>query len=397
MTKDLAQVLAQRVERIKPSFTITFAALAEELKAEGKPIINLTIGEPDFDTPKSIKAAAIKAINEGHTKYTPVDGIKSLKKAISNKFKQDNQLHYDLNQILVSSGAKQSLANLFSAILNPGDEVIIPAPYWVSYPDIVKLADGNPVILKTDYSSHFKITPAQLSRAITPNTRAIIINSPSNPSGMSYTAEELEALAEVLLRHPGIIIASDDIYEKNIWDNEPFVNIVNVCPALYGRAVVINGVSKTYAMTGWRIGYAAGPAKIIAAMKKVQSQTTSNPCSISQYAALAALEGNQSCVAKMTKSYKERHDYFVGELQKIPGVTCLPSDGTFYSFPYMGELLTRLNLQTDLDLAEYLLNKADIATIPGSAFGAPGYIRFCYTTSMENLKETIKRMRHLLT
>lgn len=394
MTKDLALELAQRVQRIKPSPTIAVATRAEELQAEGKPIISLSIGEPDFDTPEHIKEAAIIAIRSGHTKYTAVDGIKPLKQAVIEKFKRENHLNYELNQILVSCGAKHSIYNLLSAVINPGDEVIIPAPYWVSYPDMVKLADGNPVIVKTDFAQQFKMTPAQLNAAITDKTRVIILNSPSNPTGIAYTASELQALGEVILKHPGIIVLSDDIYEHNMWNHTPFANIVNACDELYDRTIVINGVSKSYAMTGWRIGYAAGPAKIIAAMKKAQSQSTSNPTSISQYAALAALTGDQSCVAMMTKAYKERHDYVVSELQKMPGFKCIPSDGTFYTFPSVEGLIKKEGrITNDLELSEYLLSEADIAVIPGSAFGAPGHIRICYTTNMSNLVEAMTRLR----
>jgi aspartate aminotransferase len=394
MTKDLAQELAQRVQRIKPSPTLAVSARAEELQAEGKPIINLSVGEPDFDTPEHIKEAAVKAVQDGHTKYTAVDGTKGLKQAIIDKFKRENKLNYELNQILVSCGAKHSIYNLLSAILNPGDEVIIPAPYWVSYPDMVKLSDGNPVIVKTDFAQHFKMTPAQLNAAITENTRVVILNSPSNPTGIGYSADELKALGEVILRHPGVIVASDDIYEHTIWNNKPFTNILNACPELYERCIVINGVSKAYAMTGWRIGYAAGPAKIIAAMKKAQSQSTSNPASISQYAALAALEGDQSCIETMTKAYKERHDFLVAELQKIQGVKCLPSDGTFYTFPSVEGLFNKdKGITNDIEFAEFLLNKAELAIIPGSAFGAPGHIRISYATSMKNVVDAVERLK----
>lgn len=397
MNKDLALALSQRVQRIKPSPTLSVAAQAEELRTAGKNIIDLSVGEPDFDTPKPIKQAAIQAIRDGHTKYTAVDGIKPLKQAVVDKFARDNNLSYGLNQVIVSCGGKHSFYNLFSAIINPGDEVIIPAPYWVSYPDMVKLTDGNPVIVKTDFDKSFKMSPAQLQAAITDKTRAVIFNSPSNPTGMAYTKEELAALGEVLLEHPSILVISDDIYEHNLWHNTPFSNILNACPSLYDRCVVINGVSKAYAMTGWRIGYAAGPAKIIMAMKKVQSQSTSNPASISEYAALAALTGNQSCIAKMTKAYHQRHDYIVGELQKMPGVKCLPSDGTFYTFPLVeGWYSIAPNITNDLELAEYLLTKAEIAVIPGSAFGMPGHIRISYATKLENLKMAVERIQELV-
>ncbi len=394
MTKDLALELSQRVQRIKPSPTLAVSAKAEELQAEGKPIINLSLGEPDFDTPKHIKEAAIKAIRDGHTKYTAVDGIKPLKKAIVDKFEHENHLKYELNQILVSCGAKHSIYNLLSAVLNPGDEVIIPAPFWVSYPDMVKLADGNPVIIKTDYTQQFKMTPAQLNAAITQNTRVVILNSPSNPTGMAYSAEELQALGEVILRHPGIIVVSDDIYEHTLWSHTPFTNILNACPDLYDRCIVINGVSKSYAMTGWRIGYAAGPSKIIAAMKKVQSQSTSNPASISQYAALAALTSDQSCITTMVNAYKERHDFLISEFKKISSIKCIPSDGTFYTFPSVEALFNKeANITNDIEFAEFLLKEEEIAVIPGSAFGAPGHIRISYATSMKNLVEAMQRLR----
>ena len=397
MTKDLAQELATRIQRIKPSPTLAVSARAEELQAEGKNIINLSVGEPDFDTPQHIKQAAISAIQAGHTKYTAVDGIKSLKQAIIKKFSNENNLKYALNQILVSSGAKHSLYNLFTSIINPGDEVIIPAPYWVSYPDMVMLAEGSPVIVKTDFSQQFKMTPAQLEAAITEKTRAVIFNSPSNPTGITYSKAELVELGRIILKHPKIMVISDDIYEHNLWNHLPFTNILNACPELYERCIVVNGVSKAYAMTGWRIGYAAGPTKIIAAMKKAQSQSTSSPSTISQYAALAALEGDQTCVRTMTDAYRERHDYFVGELQRIPGIQCTPSDGTFYTFPSVQELLTKNpEVTNDLQFAEYLLAKADLAVIPGSAFGTPGHIRLSYATSMKNLIEAVQRLRNAI-
>lgn len=385
--------LASRVQRIKPSPTLAVSARADELKAAGKKIISLSVGEPDFDTPTHIKEAAIRAIHNGMTKYTAVDGIPTLKKAIITKFVRDNELQYATDQILVSCGAKHSLYNLFAAILNAGDEVIIPAPYWVSYPDMVKLADAVPVIVKADDQQNFKITPAQLEAAITPQTRLVILNSPSNPTGVAYSKKELAALGDVLLRYPNIIIVSDDIYEHNLWSTEPFANILIACPALYDRTIIVNGVSKSYAMTGWRIGYAAGPAKIIAAMKKIQSQSTSNPCSIAQAAAETAINGDQTCIKVMTDAYKERHDFIVKELNQMPGVKCLPADGTFYSFPNVeGVIQKASDITNDLELSEYLLNVAEIAVVPGSAFGAPGYIRLSYATSMENIKEAMKRM-----
>jgi aspartate aminotransferase len=394
MTNDLALVLADRVQRIKPSPTLSVSARADELVEAGKPIINLSVGEPDFDTPDHIKEAAIKAIRDGRTKYTAVDGIKPLKQAIVNKFAKENKLNYALNQVLVSCGAKHSIYNLFAAVINPGDEVIIPAPYWVSYPDMALLVDGKPVIITTSFADSFKLKPEQLEAAITDKTRVIMLNSPSNPTGVAYTVDELKALGEVIKRHPRVIVASDDIYEHNLWSQPTFCNIVNACPELMNRTVVINGVSKSYAMTGWRIGYAAGPANIIAAMKKVQSQCTSNPTSAAQYAALAALEGDQGCIKMMTAAYKERHDFVISELQKIPGVRCIPSDGTFYTFPSVEGLLNKASgITNDMEFSEFLLNEANIAVVPGSAFGAPGHIRIAYTTSMNNLVKAMQSFR----
>lgn len=389
-----AITLTERVQRIKPSPTLAVSAKADELIAAGKPVINLSVGEPDFDTPEHIKAAAIEAIHAGHTKYTAVDGIKPLKQAIIDKLKKDNGLTYALNQILVSDGAKHSLYNALTALVQAGDEVIIPAPYWVSYPDMVKLVDGTPVEIKTTKHQQFKLSPAQLEAAITPKTRCVIINSPSNPTGKAYSREELAALGQVLLKHPHVVIISDDIYECNQWNHLPFNNIVMACPELYDRTLVINGVSKTYAMTGWRIGYTAGPANVIAAMKKAQSQSTSNPTSIAQYAALAALTGDQSCTATMTEAYHERHNAFVAALNDIPGIECQPSDGTFYVFPSVEGLLNKVpHITTDLALSEYFLNEALVAVVPGSASGADGHIRISYATSMENVLEAAKRLK----
>src|SRR3990167_4802025 len=384
---------ADRVQRIKPSPTLAVSARAEELQRMGKKIINLSVGEPDFDTPQHIKDAAIKAIRDGLTKYTAVDGTTSLKQAICDKFNRENQLHYQLNQVVVSCGAKHSLFNLFETLVNPGDEVIVPAPYWVSYPDMVLLADGVPVIITTDATQQFKITPAQLDAAITAKTRLLVLNSPSNPTGIAYTAAELNALGAVLLKHPHVLIVSDHIYEHILWNHTPFTNIVMACPKLYEQCIVVNGVSKAYAMTGWRIGYAAGPAKIIAAMKKVQSQVTSNPSSISQAAAEAGLNGDNTCIHQMCQSFKNRHDFVYGELQAMPGVHCLSGDGTFYSFPSIADLLGRNKLTNDIEFADYLLNEADIALVPGSAFGAPGHLRISYATSMEKLQQAMKNMR----
>ncbi|MBL7250161.1 pyridoxal phosphate-dependent aminotransferase [Alloalcanivorax marinus] len=389
--------LSDRVQRIKPSPTLAITSKAAELRAEGKDIIGLGAGEPDFDTPDHIKQAAIDAINAGKTKYTPVDGTPGLKKAIINKFKNENGLDYEPAQILVSSGGKQSFFNMALALLNDGDEAIIPAPYWVSYPDMVKVAGGVPVVLETDVDSRFKITPEQLEAAITPKTRLFVINSPSNPSGMAYSKEELAALGAVLEKHPDIVVATDDMYEHILWTGKPFVNIVNACPALYDRTVVMNGVSKAYSMTGWRIGYAGGPQKLIAAMKKVQSQSTSNPASISQAAAEAALAGDQQCVKDMVKAFKERHDYVVDALNKLPGVTCAAGDGTFYAFPdFSGAIATMDGVESCTDLAAKLLETAEVALVPGSAFGAPGCLRLSFATGMDTLKEAIRRIEQAL-
>ena len=390
--------LANRVQRVKPSATLAITARVAELRAAGKDIIGLGAGEPDFDTPDHIKAAAIKAIQDGFTRYTAVDGMPSLKQAIITKFKNDNGLDYAPEQILVSCGGKQSFYNLAQALLNPGDEVIIPAPYWVSYPDMVLLAEGEPVIIHAGVESNFKITPEQLEAAITPKSRIFVINSPSNPTGVAYSKAELAALAEVLKRFPQVLIATDDMYEHILWSKEPFSNIVNACPELYERSIVLNGVSKVYAMTGWRIGYAGGPAELIKAMKKVQSQSTSNPASISQVAAQEALQGDQSCIQPMIKAFKERHDYVVAALNKIDGVTCLPADGTFYVFPHVQTVIDRLDgVNDDIDLAEYLLDEAGVALVPGSAFGAPGYVRISFATSMEILNDALTRLANALT
>lgn len=389
--------LSKRVQRVKPSPTLAVDARAKALMAEGRDIINLGAGEPDFDTPEHIKQAAIDALGAGFTKYTPVDGTAGLKQAIIDKFRRDNQLDYSPEQILVSVGGKQSFYNLAQAILDEGDEVIILAPYWVSYPDMVLLADGIPVIINGDQSQGFKITAEQLEQAITPKTRLLVLNSPSNPTGVAYSAAELESLAEVLLKHPQVVIATDDMYEHILWRDEPFSNIVNVCPQLYERSMVLNGVSKAYAMTGWRIGYAAGPADIIKAMKKIQSQSTSGPTSIAQVAAQAALEGDQGCVADMVSAFKSRHDYVVEALNKINGVQCLPSQGTFYSFPSFQQAIAAIDgIDDDLALAEYMLNEIGVATVPGTAFGAPGHLRLSFATSQHNLEQAIARINKML-
>jgi aspartate aminotransferase len=390
--------LANRIQRIKPSPTLAVTARVAELRAAGKDIIGLGAGEPDFDTPEHIRAAAIAAIHAGFTRYTAVDGTAELKRAIIAKFRRDNGLEYRPEQILVSCGGKQSFFNLVQALLNPGDEVIIPAPYWVSYPDMVRLADGEPVIIRAGVETGFKITPEQLKAAITARTRLFVINSPSNPTGVAYSAQELKALGEVLRHHPQVLIATDDMYERILWSAEPFCNILQPCPELYERTIVLNGVSKAYAMTGWRIGYAGGPTELIQAMKKVQSQSTSNPTSISQVAAQAALDGDQSCLQPMLKAFRQRHDFVVEALNRIPGVVCLPADGAFYCFPFFQEVINKLDgVADDVELAEYLLDKAGVALVPGAAFGAPGYLRLSYATGLDTLKTALERLTKALT
>jgi aspartate aminotransferase len=385
--------LSQRVQSIKPSQTLAITARAKELREQGQDIIGLGAGEPDFDTPDHIKDAAKQAIDDGFTKYTAVDGTPTLKQAIIDKFSRDNDLNYDMNQILVSVGGKQTIFNLAQALLNPGDEVIIPAPYWVSYPDIALLAGGVPVFVSAGIEQGYKISPEQLEASITPRTRLIFINSPSNPTGAVYSREELTALGDVLRKHPDIVIATDDMYEHILWTDEPFVNIANTCPDMIDRIVVMNGDSKAYSMTGWRIGYCGGPAKLIAAMKKIQSQSTSNPCSISQKAAEAALNGDQGCIEPMLKAFKERHDFVVSELNAINGVSCINSAGTFYAFADFRGVIERMEkISNDLELADFLLGGAGVALVPGSAFGAEGYMRISFATSMEMLEQALGRI-----
>lgn len=384
--------LSDRVNSIQPSPTLAVTQKANELKQQGHDVIGLGVGEPDFDTPQFIKDAAIKAIQDGHTKYTAVDGISELKQAIIDKFKRDNQLTYQADEIIVSAGGKHSIFNLLSAWLNPGDDVVIPAPYWVSYPDMTKLVGANPIIVSAGIEQRFKITPQQLRDAITPKTRLMFINSPSNPSGTAYKAEELSALADVLRDFPHVLIATDDMYEHILWPQNTFANLAMVAPDLKDRIVILSGVSKAYAMTGWRIGYAAGPKTIIAAMKKIQSQSTSNPTSISQYAAAAALNGDQSCIDTMITEFKKRHDYLVNALNDIDGIRCVAGDGTFYAFAHIEELMAKAGVSTDVALCEKLLTEAKVALVPGSAFGADGYCRLSFATSLSVLQEAVKRI-----
>lgn len=389
--------LSDRVKRIKPSPTLAITARAAQLRAEGKDIIGFGAGEPDFDTPEPVKRAAIKAIEDGFTKYTAVAGTAELKQAVIAKFARDNGFDYKPNQILVSVGGKQSFYNLAQALLSNGDEVIIPAPYWVSYPDMVLLADATPVIVPCGIEQGFKMTPAQLEATITPKTRLVVLNSPSNPTGAMYTREELAALGEVLLKHPDIVVASDDIYEHILLGDKPFYNILMACPALVDRAIILNGVSKAYSMTGWRIGYAAGPEPLITAMKDIQSQSTSNPTSISQVAAQAALDGDQGFIEMMNVAFRERHRFIVDSLNALHGVECLPSDGAFYAFPKMSDAIAAMDgINDDVAFGEYLINEAGVALVPGSAFGAPGYMRLSFATSMEKLQQGMKRIASAL-
>jgi aspartate aminotransferase len=389
--------ISNRVNQIKPAATIMVSMKAIELRSQGRDIISLGFGEPDFDTPDHIKQAAVDAIWQGKTKYPPVDGTKELKKAISRKLREENQLEFETGQIIVSNGAKQSLSNLLISLLNPGDEVILPAPYWVSYPDMIKLAEGQPVILNATAENDFKISAKQLESSITDKTRLLIINSPSNPTGKVYNEDEYRELAEVLVESPKIMIVCDDIYEHIYWGEKPYRTLLNVCPELAGRTVIINGVSKAYAMTGWRIGYAAAPLEMVSAMIKVQSQSTSGACSISQAAATAALEGPQDCITQMRIEYKRRYEYLLHALNEIDGIECENCDGAFYAFPSFKAIIDRMpDIRDDVELAAWMLENAGVAMVPGTAFGAPGHLRLSFATSMENLQTCIKRIRTAL-
>ena len=389
--------VSRRVQRVKPSPTLAVTARAARLKAEGKDVIGLGAGEPDFDTPAHISKAGIDAIQSGFTRYTNVDGVNELKDAVIAKFDRDNAIRYERSQVLISSGAKQTIYNLCMAVLDPGDEAIIPAPYWVSYPDMVLLADGLPVMPFAGASQGYKITPRQLAAAITPKTRLLLLNSPCNPTGAAYTRAELRGLADVLADHPRIIIGTDDMYEKIYWASEPFCSLLTAAPELYGRTVTINGVSKAYAMTGWRIGYCGGPKEIITAMATIQGQSTSNASSISQKAAIAALSGEQECVSKMNDAFKARHDFIVAGLNTLPGVSCLPGAGTFYAFADVSKAVVAHGCRDDGELAELLLNEGGVAVVPGGGFGAPGHIRLSFACSMQTLEKALDRMRKVLT
>lgn len=388
---------SHRAASVRISPTLAVAAHAAELQRTGHNILNLAAGQPDFDTPAHIKAAAIAAIEAGFTKYTEIDGTPELKAAVIDKFERENGLHFKPDNILVSCGCKHSLFNLMQALLNEDDEVIIPAPYWVSYPDMARLAGADPVIIRTKFKQRFKITPEQLRGALGPRSRLLILNSPSNPSGAVYNRAELEALGQVLLEFPEVIVVSDDIFEHVSWSKESFVNILNAAPRLHERTVIVNGLSKAYAMAGWRIGYAAGPAPLIAAMKKIQSQSTSNPTSIAQVAATAALSGDQSFLKVQTATFKKRHDFVVRELGLMQDVNVHAAEGSFFVFADMsGVIARREDIDDDVALAEYLLEHAELAVVPGAAFGAPDCLRLSTAASMEVLKEALARMRKLL-
>jgi len=386
-------IVSNSLKRIKPSPTIAVTSKAREMRAAGKDVIGLGAGEPDFDTPDNIKEAAIEAIRKGDTKYTAVDGTPALKKAIQAKFSRENDLSYGLDQISVGTGGKQVLYNAFMATINKGDEVIIPAPYWVSYPDIVLLAGGKPKIIKCDEKNNFKLTPEKLTKAVSKKTKWIIINSPSNPTGSGYTKDEIIALSKILIKYKNLYILSDDIYEHITYDGFKFFTIAQI-EKLKSRTLTMNGVSKSYSMTGWRIGYAAGPKEIIKAMAKIQSQSTSNPTSISQAAAVEALNGTQDFIIERSNSFKERRNFVVDSLNNIKGISCLSPEGAFYVFPNCKKLLNKkTKLKTDKEFVEKLLEKAEVAVVQGSAFGLDGYFRISYATSMDNLKKAMDRIK----
>ena len=388
--------LADRVSRIQPSVTLAITARANQIRAEGGDILNLSAGEPDFDTPDFIKEGAIIAMRAGKTKYTPVPGTVSLRQAIVEKFKRDNQLDYTTDEVMVSTGGKQVFYNLCQALLNSGDEVLIPAPYWVSYPDMVLLADANPIIIPGKNENRCKITAEDLEQHITEKTKLFIINSPSNPSGIAYSKHELSELGQVLEKHTQVQIITDDIYEHIVFRGNKFVNILNATSSLKDRTIILNGVSKGYSMTGWRIGYAAGPSAIIKAMTKIQSQSTSNPSSISQAAAETALTGDQDFTTKMCQAFEERHDYIVDAFNKIDGIHCMSSDGAFYCFPNVEGLMKKIDgISNDVEFAEFLLNETGMAVVPGTAFGSPGHIRISFAANTDVLHESIARFSKL--
>jgi aspartate aminotransferase len=388
--------LARRVKEIKPSPTLAVDAKAKALLAQGIDVVGFGAGEPDFDTPDTIKEAAIKAIKAGFTKYTPAGGTEELKKAVCQKFKKDNNLEYTPPEILISCGAKHSLYNICQALFQEGDEVLIPSPYWVSYPDMVMLAGGTPVIIKTTEKTGFRMTAQDLENAITPKTKALILNSPSNPTGASYSKEDLAAIAKVVLKK-GIIVISDEIYEKLIYDGFQFSSIASCDPALKSQVIVVNGVSKSYSMTGWRIGYAAGPKDVISAMTNIQSQSTSNPTSIAQKASLEALNGPQDFIAMMVKEFDRRRTYMVDRLNAMPGVTCFKPSGAFYAFPNVSGVYGRkagsLAISDSTSFAQHLLESVNVAVVPGVAFGADENIRLSYATSFANIEKGLDRIQ----
>ena len=384
--------ISERVRKVKPSATIAISSKAMEMRSAGINVISMSAGEPDFDTPQHIKDAAKAAMDNGMTKYTQVDGVPDLKEAIIKKFRNDNELSYKPENILVSTGAKQTLYNLFQAILGDGDEVIIISPYWVSYPDMVLLADAKPVFVDTFQENNFSLDLNAFSNAVNEKTKLVIINSPSNPTGITFTRSDYESIGAILENYPNAYVATDDMYEYIYWGEEPFVSFAQACPALFDRTITINGVSKSYAMTGWRIGYCGGPTDVIGAMKKVQSQSTSNPSSISQAATIAALNGSKDEIYTMVEQYKIRHDYLCSALNAIEGFKTSPGTGAFYLFPEVKNVIEKKGFSDDVELSEYLIESANVAVVPGSAFGSKGYIRLSYATSLENIKEAVERI-----
>ena len=384
--------LAHRLQRIRPSPTVSITALATRLREQGRDIIVLSVGEPDFPTPEHIKAAAREALAHDDTKYTPVDGSTALKEAVIAKLARENRLDYTMDQVLISSGAKQSCYNACLALLDPDDEAIVPAPYWVSYPDMVRLADAEPVILHTTAEQGFKITAEQLGRAITPKTRLLILNSPCNPTGAAYSAADYRHLGAVLREHPRVTVLSDEIYEHIHWAASPFASFADACPDLYDRTLTVNGMSKAYAMSGWRVGYAAGPAALIKAMTSLQSQSTTNACSISQAAAAAALSGDQTCVQQFCAEFKARHEHVLARISALPNVSCVPASGTFYLFPNVEGAMRAKGVSGDVELCERLLEATGVALVPGSAFGAPGHLRLSFAASRTTLDDALTRI-----
>jgi aspartate aminotransferase len=388
--------LAQRLQRIRPSATVSITARAQRLREQGRDVIVLSVGEPDFPTPEHVKAAAVAALARNVTKYTPVDGSRPLKDAIVAKLARDNGLAYTPEQVLVSTGAKQSCYNACLALLDAGDEAIVVAPYWVSYPDMVRLAEAEPVIVETTAEQGFKTTPEQLAAALTPRTRLLILNSPCNPTGAVYSAAELRALGHVLRAHPRVVVLSDEIYEHIQWTGTPFASFAAECPDLYDRTLTVNGMSKGYAMSGWRIGYAAGPQHVIKAMTSLQGQSTTNACTISQAAAREALAGDQGCVRDMCVEFKRRHDYFFARVRGLPGFECVRADGTFYLFPNVEAAMLAKRLGTDIELCERILDEAGVALVPGTAFGAPGHLRFSFAAALSTLDAALTRIDEFL-